>query len=96
LRFRAKVLCVLFALTVTASDVNAASLSEAQKTKVDEIAVAWIASEKTPGMVVGIASDGKMLHAKGYGSGDHATGGTEKAQPRRPHREILSGLPARQ
>ncbi len=73
MRFRARVLCVLFALTVTASEVNAASLSEAQKTKVDEIAVAWIASGKTPGMVVGIASDGKMLHAKGYGSAEYFT-----------------------
>jgi len=70
LRLRTKVLCVLFALTATASVVNAASFSEAQKTKVDEIAAAWIASGKTPGLVVGIASDGKMLHAKGYGSAD--------------------------
>ena len=70
MRSAAKVLCVLFAVATMAGDVRAASLSDAQKIQVDEIAAAWIASGKTPGMVVGIASDGKMLHAKGYGSAD--------------------------
>ena len=70
MRSAAKILSVLFAVAAIAQSVNAATISEAQKTKVDEIAAAWIASGKTPGIVVGIASDGKMLHAKGYGSAD--------------------------
>lgn len=69
MRSAARLLCILFAIAI-ASAANAASITEAQRAKVDDIAAAWIKSGKTPGMVIGIASDGKMLHAKGYGSAD--------------------------
>lgn len=67
MRIASRVLCVVLAMSGAA---NAANIDDSQKAKVDAIAEAWIKAGKTPGLVVGIASDGNMLHAKGYGSAD--------------------------
>jgi CubicO group peptidase (beta-lactamase class C family) len=70
MRFASKWLAVVFAAALAACDAGAANVGDAEKAKVDAIAEAWIKAGHTPGMVVGIAQDGKMLYAKAYGAAD--------------------------
>jgi CubicO group peptidase (beta-lactamase class C family) len=63
-------LLVIAAVAVMTTHAWAASFGEADKARVDAVAAAWVKAGKTPGLVVGIASDGKMLHAKGFGVAD--------------------------
>ncbi|MGE4062831.1 MAG: serine hydrolase domain-containing protein [Rhodospirillaceae bacterium] len=69
MRHARKFLCLAF-LALAACDLRAASFGDAEKAKVDAIAEAWVKSGKSAGLVVGIASEGKMLHAKGFGFAD--------------------------
>jgi CubicO group peptidase (beta-lactamase class C family) len=58
------------ALFLLATNVHAANFDAGDKARVDAVASAWLEAGKTPGMVIGIASDGKMVHAKGFGFAD--------------------------
>ncbi len=58
------------ALFFAAAPLGAVSLTDADKAKVDEIAAAWVEAGKSAGLVIGVAADGEMLHAKGYGFAD--------------------------
>ncbi len=58
------------ALVLLTTGARAADFTDADKARVDAVAAAWVKAGKTPGMVVGIASDGRMMHAKGFGFAD--------------------------
>ncbi|MGE3477203.1 MAG: serine hydrolase domain-containing protein [Rhodospirillaceae bacterium] len=58
------------ALVLLTTGARAANFGDADRARVDAVAAAWVKAGKTPGMVVGIASDGKMLHAKAFGFAD--------------------------
>jgi D-alanyl-D-alanine carboxypeptidase len=68
--FTSRALVLAVAVLVAGCDLRAASFGDAEKAKVDAVAEAWVKSGKSAGLVVGIASDGKMLHVKAHGFAD--------------------------
>ncbi|MBS0417018.1 MAG: beta-lactamase family protein [Proteobacteria bacterium] len=60
---------VVCAATASAASDNTspAGLSSATQTRIDSIANAWIRSGRSAGLAVGIARDGTMVFARGYG-----------------------------
>ena len=64
---RTAVIVASLLMTVSAS---AASFTDADKARVDAVATAWVKAGKTPGIVVGIAADGKLVHTLAFGSAD--------------------------
>jgi CubicO group peptidase (beta-lactamase class C family) len=71
MRFRAAIACLLLALTPAA---HAAAPDKAALSEVDRIFADWGLAAHAPGLVYGIVADGKLVHVRGLGVQDTASG----------------------